>query len=283
MNRILQKYVPIALVSLIALIVWLPLWMLISGSFMPIDEIKTVFGPVLAGTKGLANWPLFPDYPTIRPYIELLLDSPEFFAMFWNSIKLVVPILIGQVCFGMPAAWGFARFKFPFKKTLFTLYIALMLMPFQVTMVPNYLVLDKMSLLDTRWAVILPIAFSTFPVFIMYRFFKSIPEAMIEAIQIDGAGHFKTFIYIGLPLGAPGIVSALVLGFLEYWNMIEQPLTFMQNKSLWPLSLYLPNIAIDQLSVSIVASVMMLIPALLVFLWGQNDLEAGIRVAGLKE
>ncbi|MEG0086274.1 MAG: carbohydrate ABC transporter permease, partial [Niameybacter sp.] len=214
---------------------------------------------------------------------ELLLDSPEFFAMFWNSVKLVVPILVGQVCFGMPAAWGFARYKFPFKKTLFTLYIALMLMPFQVTMVPNYLVLDKLQLLDTRAAIIWPMIFSTFPVFIMYRFFKSIPEAMIEAIQIDGAGHLKTFWYIGLPLGAPGIVSAMVLGFLEYWNMIEQPLTFIQNKSLWPLSLYLPKITIDQLGVSIVASVVMLIPALLVFLWGQNDLEAGIRVAGLKE
>ena len=106
---------------------------------------------------------------------------------------------------------------------------------------------------------------------------------MIEATKMDGAGHFRTFIHIGLPLGAAGIVSALVLGFLEYWNMIEQPLTFIQDKSLWPLSLYLPQIAVDQLSVSIVASVIMLIPALLVFLWGQNDLEAGIRAAGLKE
>lgn len=279
----MKKYIPIVLVSCIALIVWLPLLMLISGSFMPIDEIKTYFGPVLLGGSGFAKWPLIPAYPTMAPYIELLLDSPAFFAMFWNSIKIVVPILIGQVCFGMPAAWAFARFEFLCKKLLFTLYIALMLMPFQVTMVPNYLVLDKMNLLNTRGALIYPLVFSTFPVFIMYRFFKSIPEAMIEATKMDGAGHFRTFIHIGLPLGAAGIVSALVLGFLEYWNMIEQPLTFIQDKSLWPLSLYLPQIAVDQLSVSIVASVIMLIPALLVFLWGQNDLEAGIRAAGLKE
>ena len=279
----MKRYIPITLVSFIALIVWLPLLMLISGSFMPIDEIKTYFGPVLLGTSGLAKWPLIPAYPTLGPYIELLLDSPEFFAMFWNSIKIVVPILIGQVCFGMPAAWAFARFEFPCKKFLFTLYIDLMLMPFQLTMVPNYLVLDQMNLLNTRGALILPLVFSTFPVFIMYRFFKSIPEAMIEAANMDGAGHFRTFIHIGLPLGSAGIVSALVLGFLEYWNMIEQPLTFIQDKSLWTLSLYLPQIVVDQLGVSIVASVIMLIPALLVFLWGQNDLEAGIRVAGLKE
>lgn len=279
----MKKNIPILLVSVLCLFVWLPLWMMLSGSFMPRDEIITYFGPVLEGTKGMAQWPLLPKYPTIRPYIELLLDSPEFFAMFWNSMKLVVPILVGQILFGMPAAWAFARFKFPCKKLLFTMYIGLMLMPFQVTMVPHYLVLDRLQLLDTRLGIILPAVFSTFPVFIMYRFFKGIPEAMVEAIGIDGAGHFKTFIHIGLPLGAPGIVSALVLGFLEYWNMIEQPLTFLHNKSLWPLSLYLPNIAADQLSVSIVASVVMLIPAILVFLWGQNDLEAGIRVAGLKE
>lgn len=265
------------------MIVWLPVWMLLSGSLMPIDEISSALGPVLKGTEGLASWPLLPKYPTFSPYVKLLLDSPEFFAMFWNSLGLVIPILIGHIVLGMPAAWGFSRFEFPFKKTLFTLYIGLMLMPFQVTMVPNYLVLDKLGLLDTRWAVILPAACSTFPVFIMYRFFKAIPKEMIEAVAIDGAGHFRSFMYIGLPLGVPGIISALVLGFLEYWNMIEQPLTFIKNKALWPLSLYLPNITSDNLGVSIAASVIMLIPAILVFLWGQTYLEAGIRQAGIKE
>ncbi|MGL4799708.1 MAG: carbohydrate ABC transporter permease [Cellulosilyticaceae bacterium] len=279
----MRKYIPIILASMLALFVWLPVWMLISGSFLAIDEIHASFGSVLVGGNEMTRWPLLPQYPTLSPWVELLLDSPEFFAMFWNSVKLVVPILIGQIVFGMPAAWAFARFEFPCKKFFFTMYIGLMLMPFQVTMVPNYLVLDKLQLLDTRLGIILPAVFSTFPVFIMYRFFKSIPEAILEATSIDGAGHFKTFCYIGLPLGAPGIVSALVLGFIEYWNMIEQPLTFLQDKSLWPLSLYLPYITIDKLSISVVASVMMLIPALLVFVWGQNDLEAGIRMAGIKE
>ncbi|MGL6173461.1 MAG: carbohydrate ABC transporter permease [Cellulosilyticaceae bacterium] len=279
----MKKYMTLVSVTLLSLVVWLPLWMLMSGSLMPIDEISQAFGPILMAKKGMATWPLLPEYPTLRPYVKLLLDSPEFFAMFWNSMKLVLPILLGHVVLGMPAAWGFARFEFPFKKVLFTLYMGLMLMPFQVTMVPNYLVLDRLQLLDTRWAVILPAACSTFPVFLMYRFFRAIPKEMIEAIEIDGAGVFKTFIYIGLPLGAPGIVSTLVLGFLEYWNMIEQPLTFIKDQSLWPLSLYLPQITADNLGISITASVIMLIPALLVFLWGQTYLEAGIRVAGLKE
>ena len=81
---------------------------------------------------------------------------------------------------------------------------------------------------------------------IMYRFFCSVPHALIEAARVDGAGELAIFLHIGLPMGSPGIISAMVLGYLEYWNLIEQPLTFLKNKELWPLSLYLPNISMDR-------------------------------------
>lgn len=246
-------------------------------------ELSKHLGPVLSGTEGLADWPVLPQYPTLQPAVELLLDSPGFFVMFWNTVKLVAPILLGQLLVAVPAAWGFARFQFKGKKLLFTLYIALMLMPFQVTMVSSYLVLDAMELINTRWAVILPAVFSTFPVFIMVKFFRSIPRSLIEAAELDGANSWQVFWHIGLPLGAPGILSAMVLGFLEYWNAIEQPLTFLQDKALWPLSLYLPGIVADKAGVSLVSSLVMMIPALLIFLMGQKYLEQGIRAAGLKE
>lgn len=106
---------------------------------------------------------------------------------------------------------------------------------------------------------------------------------MIEAAKIDGASDFQVFLKIGIPLGYPGILSVLILGFLEYWNAIEQPMTFLQEKELWPLSLYLPNIAVDKVSVSFVASVIMMIPAILIFIFGQRYLEEGIAASGLKE
>lgn len=272
----------LALIGL-GLLVWLPLWMIGSGSLMGGAELSKHLGPVLSGTEGLADWPVLPQYPTLQPAVELLLDSPGFFVMFWNTVKLVAPILLGQLLVAVPAAWGFARFQFKGKKLLFTLYIALMLMPFQVTMVSSYLVLDAMELINTRWAVILPAVFSTFPVFIMVKFFRSIPRSLIEAAELDGANSWQVFWHIGLPLGAPGILSAMVLGFLEYWNAIEQPLTFLQDKALWPLSLYLPGIVADKAGVSLVSSLVMMIPALLIFLMGQKYLEQGIRAAGLKE
>lgn len=286
MNPILnfiKRNLAFAFLAIISLFIIIPLWMVISGSFMGFDEITNSLSPVLSDSGGSAFWPMLPKYPTIRPFVELLLDSPVFFAMFWNSCRQVLPVLVGQLLIAVPAAWAFAKFEFPMKKALFTLYIALMIMPFQVTMVSGYLVLDKLKLLNTYYAIIIPAVFSTFPVFIMVKFFSSIPKSLMEAAEIDGANEWQIFVKIGIPMGMSGIMSAMVLGFLENWNAIEPPLTYLSDKTIWPLSLYLPNITTDKAGVSLAASVIMMTPALLIFLFGQSYLEQGIRVSGLKE
>ena len=271
------------LVFCMALTAVFPILFLICGSFMGNMEIRELLMPVLGNMEGFASWKLMPQYPTMMHYVELLLDSPEFFVMFWNSARLTAGVLIGQVLVGVPAAWGFARYDFPGKGALFTLYIVLMLMPFQVTMVSNYLVLNRFSLLDTHLGIILPAVFSTFPVFIMYRFFRGIPHSLIESARLDGASEWQIFWRIGLPLGSAGVMSAMVLGFLECWSMIEQPMTFLKDRSLWPLSLYLPDIVAGRAGLALAASVTALIPAILVFLYGQTYLEQGIIAAGVKE
>ncbi|EDS09061.1 carbohydrate ABC transporter permease [Anaerotruncus colihominis] len=281
--RRLKKGLLLLFLIILAVAVWFPLAFLLGGSFMGTQEVLQKLGPVLGDMKGFASWSLIPQYPTLRPYVELLLDSPQFFVMFWNSVRLTAGVLFGQMIVGVPAAWGFARYDFPGKGALFTLYIVLMLMPFQVTMVSNYLVLNRLSLLDTHMGIILPAVFSTFPVFIMYRFFRGIPRSLIESARLDGASEWQIFWRIGLPLGSAGVMSAMVLSFLECWSMIEQPMTFLKNRSLWPLSLYLPDIAADRAGLALAASVTALIPAILVFLYGQTYLEQGIIAAGVKE
>lgn len=281
--RRLKKGLLLLFLIILAVAVWFPLAFLLGGSFMGTQEVLQKLGPVLGDMKGFASWSLIPQYPTLRPYVELLLDSPPFFVMFWNSVRLTAGVLFGQMIVGVPAAWGFARYDFPGKGALFTLYIVLMLMPFQVTMVSNYLVLNRLSLLDTHMGIILPAVFSTFPVFIMYRFFRGIPRSLIESARLDGASEWQIFWRIGLPLGSAGVMSAMVLSFLECWSMIEQPMTFLKNRSLWPLSLYLPDIAADRAGLALAASVTALIPAILVFLYGQTYLEQGIIAAGVKE
>ena len=141
---------------LLALVFIFPVLFLVVGSIMGKNELTDLLFPVLQeGAKGYASWKLFPEYPTLKHYVEVLLDSPEFFVMFWNSVKITAGALAGGLLVGMPAAWGFAKFDFPGKNILFTLYIALMMMPFQVMLLGNYLVLDKIGLLDSLLGIIL--------------------------------------------------------------------------------------------------------------------------------
>lgn len=261
----------------------IPILLILSGSVMSRYELGESLLPLMADTDRLIQWRFLPMYPTFDHYGRILFQTPQFFVVFWNSVKIVALILAGQLLIAVPAAWAFAVYPFRFRKLLFTFYIVLMLMPFQVTMLSSYLVLDHLSLMNTHKAIILPAVFSTFPVFLIYRGFCGLPRGLIEAARIDGAGEWTIFRCLGLPLASGGILSAAVLGFLEYWGMIEQPLAFLEDQALWPLSLYLPEISLDQAGYSFVASVITLIPAVFVFLSGRDYLEQGIVASAMKE
>lgn len=261
----------------------LPLCMLAADSLMGKQELLETCGAVLAGAQGAADFRFFPTYPTLQAYVRLLLDSPEYFTAFWNSVFQTAGILLGQLLVAVPAAWSFARLRFPGKRVLWFLYMLLMILPFQVTMVSGYLVLHTAHLMDTRWAVILPGIFSTLPVFILKKTFAAIPGEIVEAAQIDGAGNLRIFLQIGIPLGKPGIFSIFILGFLESWNAIEQPMTYLRTKSLWPLPLYLPQMGNTEIALIFAASVVTLLPAVLFFFCGQDYLEQGIVASGVEK
>ncbi|MDE6313103.1 MAG: carbohydrate ABC transporter permease [Lachnospiraceae bacterium] len=267
----------------VCLIMITPVLCLFSGAFMDQLELTELLGPVLNHTEGLAAWHFLPQFPTLQNLVELLLDSLEFYQTFWNSLKITLFTLVGQLIFAMPAAWGLAVYEFPGRKQLYFLYVILMMLPFQVTMLSEYLALDRLQLLDSHWAIIMPGVFSTFSVFLMYRFFWGVPKEVIEAARIDGAGEFIIFFHIGIPLGKAGIISAMVLQFLESFHQMERPLVFLKNKELWPLSMYLPEIDISQAGFAFCASLFALLPAVLVFLFGQEYLEQGIACTVQKE
>lgn len=276
------------LLLLPGVLVALPVILLITGSVMDQYELEELLKPIFrergAGEAfHFISWRIVPDYPSFANYGKLLFLSPQFFVLFWNSVKMTLGILAGQLLVGTPAAWAFAAYQNRFGKLLFGFYVALMLLPFQVTMLSSYLVLNKLSMLNTGQAIIVPAIFSTFPVFLCYGGFRGIPKQLFEAARVDGATELFLFFKIGLPLGKSGILSALVLGFLEYWNMMEQPMAFLDDKALWPLSLYLPEITWERAGFAFCASVVTLIPAAFVFVLGQDYLEQGIIYSGLKE
>lgn len=280
---LLQKGSLALLLLLFGIGICLPVFLLLSGSITDAYEMKERLAPILGLKEGMISWKWVPDYPDFQYYGKLLFGSPEFFVLFWNSMRMSVGILAGQLLAAVPAAWSFAVYPDRKKKILFSLYLVLMLLPFQVTMLSSYLVLDGLQLMNTQWAVVLPAVFSAFPVFLIYQGFASIPVSLLEAARIDGAGECWLLWRIGIPLASGSILSALVFGYLEYWNLIEQPLTYLKDQSLWPLSLYLPEIGLEQASYAMAASVLTLIPAGLVFGLGQDYLEQGIAAAGLKE
>lgn len=269
------------LMGVFALIMLLPIWIAVTGAFSSQWELTENLRPVLGNGQGLAKWTLLPQSPTLKSLVQVLLDSPEFFTMFWNSVTITAGMLLGQFAVAVPAAWGLAKLHLPRK--LGNLYMVLMLLPFQVLMYPEYLVLKSLGLLNTLWAVILPGVFSAYPVFLLTRFFGAIPEEILEAARLDGAGEWQIFRYIALPLGLPGLLSVGILSFLDAWNLIEQPMTFLKNRALWPLSLFLPETTLTDAGLGFAASLLMLIPALLLFGLCQDALEQGIALPGGRE
>ena len=213
-------------------------------------------------------------------YITVLFKSPEYLLKFWNSVILVGPIVVFQLIVACLASYGFARYEGKLRQIIFFSYIILMLMPYQVTLVPNYLVSSWLKLLDTNWAIWLPGIVSPFAVFLLTKFMKRIPQSMIEAAQIDGAGEWQIFRKICIPLCKGAICSAAILVFIDYWNMVEQPLILLSDAEKHPLSVYLSRINSGEVGLAFAVATIYMIPCLLVFLHGEEYLVDGITYQG---
>ena len=210
----------------------------------------------------------------------MLLKSPDFLYKFWNSVILVAPIVLAQLMVASVAAYGFTRWRGKVRDTIFFAYVILMLMPYQVTLVPNYLVSDFLGLLNTRWPIILPGAFAPFSVFLLTKSMRRIPVSLIESAKLDGAGEWHIFWNICLPQCRSALYSIAILVFIDYWNMVEQPLILLPDASQQPLSVYLSQINAGEIGIAFAAAVVYMVPGLLMFLHGEAYLVEGITYAG---
>ena len=195
---------------------------------------------------------------------------------------IVIPIILGQILVSSMAAYSFAKLEFIFRDKLFFTYIIMMMMPFQVTLVPNYIVGDQLGLLGSYWSIILPGIFSPFGVFLLRQFMMYIPDAYVESAQVDGAGQLRIFFSIMLPMSKTGLAALTILVFIDNWNMVEQPLIFLQDVNMHPLSTYLSSINNGEMGIAFAASTIYMLPMLLIFLYGENYLVQGIQLSGLK-
>ncbi|OAS20768.1 carbohydrate ABC transporter permease [Paenibacillus oryzisoli] len=266
-----------------------PIVITFTNSFMTTQEISLDYGAigqkteVSAGSRGhsFANLKLIPDQVTLEQYGMVLVNSPRYLMMFWNSVGMVVPIIAGQTLVAGLAAYALAKLNFRGRELIFLVYLLTMLMPFQVTLVPNYMMADKLGLLDSASAIVLPGIFAAFGVFILRQFMLHIPYAYIEAAKMDGAGHLRIFHTIIMPMVKPGTAALIILLFVDYWNMVEQPLIFLDDPFKQPLSVYLSRIT-GEPGVAFAASALYMAPMVLVFLYAESYFIEGIQLSGIK-
>ncbi len=272
-------------ITLLAILFLLPTILTVVNSFLSAAEIERSYGAVLGGDtymKEQVILRLVPDIATGEQYHTFLLQSPEYLQKFWNSVLYTVPITILQVAVSALAAYGFCRRPSRLRRLIFFGYLVLTLMPYQVTLVPNYLVSKQLGTYDTIWAILLPGIFSPFAVFLLTKYMQRIPREYIEAAQLDGANEWQIFRRIFLPQCKSALFAVGMLVFFDYWNMVEQPMVLLEQEELQPLSIYLSRINEGELGLAFAAAVIYMIPCLLLFLGGEKHLEEGIVTGGIK-
>ncbi|OPH50010.1 sugar ABC transporter permease [Paenibacillus ferrarius] len=267
----------------IAVLLLMPVVLTVVSSFMTEREILANYRMLgKTDTSVFVNLKWIPDWVSFQQYDKVLIATPKFLYLFWNSVSMVAPIIIGQVTVATLAAFAFGKLRFPGREGLFFLYLMTMLMPFQVTLVPNYLMADRLGLLNHPSSIILPGVFGAFGVFLLRQFMLHIHSAYIEAAKMDGARYLRIFLSVALPMVKPGIAALVVLLFVDYWNMVEQPLIFLQDAEMQPLSVFLSRIQKDELGVSFAVSVVYMMPMVLLFLSAERYFIEGIQLSGVK-
>lgn len=272
------------LLTLVALVILLPVFLTALYSFFSPEEIKAFMET--RGNYDASAWmeiKLAPRVFSLSQYYNILIEDVSVLRLLCNSAMYTVAILLGQALVIPAMAYALSRFRFRGRDAIFFIVIMLMLLPFQVTMVPNVLTLRAMGLLNTAWAVILPTCFAPFYIFLVRQFMVGLPREILEAAEVDGAGTFRCFIHVALPVCRPILGAAVALSFADCWNLVEQPLTYLAGQTqLMPLSVMFNQLTENPSGVEFAGAALYILPALLIYLYFQKDILSGIQLTELK-
>ena len=269
---------------ILALMMLIPIGVTFLYSFFSPGEIKAYMAT--RGSYDANAWmdvKLSPQMFSLSQYYEILIRDTSILKMFVNSTFYTVMILLGQAAVIPMMAYALSRFNFRGRDTIFFGILMLMLLPFQVTMVPNVLTLRRIGLLNTIWAVILPVWFSPFYIFLLRQFMVGLPNELLEAAQMDGAGTVRCYFHIVLPVCRPVIGAAVALSFADCWNLVEQPMTYLsQRTDLQPLSVMFNQLVSESSGIEFAGAAIYILPALFVYLYFLKDILTGIQLTELK-
>lgn len=278
-----------AILIVLSVIFILPLLVTVTNSFMSEGEIGlnyttklSIFDAVGGITQKFVKFVLIPASVTLGQYVAVLFQQPTFIVLLMNSIKITLPVVLGNTAVSLLCAYAFTIWKWKHKEKVFFVYIIVMLMPLQAVLVPNYIIADWMNIKTSYLAIILPGIFSPFGVFLLRQSMKAIPREYFEAAKIDGASDWYIFIRIVLPQMKSGIAALSMLVFIEYWNLVEQVIVFIKDYFREPLSVFLSRIADGQIGLIFAASCVFMFLPLWFLAIGQRNLEKGIELSGVK-
>lgn len=271
-SAVLRRVLLYIVLILIAVIMVVPfLWMLSTSLKTQYDAVK--IPPV---------W--IPDPPQWENYVKLFTEQPMFQFML-NTIKIVFFVVLGQLFFSSLAAYSFARISFKGRNVVFFFYIATLMVPGQVTMIPTYLMFAKAGLTDNHLALILPAFFSAFGVFLLRQFFMSLPRELEEAAEIDGCNPFMTYWRIMLPLVVPAMLTLGVFTLMNTWNDYMGPLIYLSSPEKYTMTLgiaYFKGVYTTQWNLVMAGSIVSVVPILIAYLCAQKYFIEGIAFSGGK-
>ncbi|MBM7837136.1 multiple sugar transport system permease protein [Alkalihalobacillus xiaoxiensis] len=229
---------------------------------------------------------LLPENWNWSNYIEVFQNHP-FGTYLWNTSWYTVVTVVGTVFFSAMIAFGFARFRARGQTVLFALVLSTMMLPQQVVMIPQYLLFNSIGWVDSYLPLTVPvIAGSAFLIFLLRQFYLGLPKELDEAVTIDGGGYFTIFFRIILPLSLPAMATAAIIEFMFRWNDLMGPLIYLNTQELYPLSLGLANFtaayAATPWQLLMAASVMAVLPPLILFFFAQKYFIQGVVISGTK-
>jgi len=225
---------------------------------------------------------LIPERFVWRNYIDLWAVAP-FDRFFLNTIKVTFLVTVGRLLISSMAAYAFARLRFRGRDVLFLVYLATMMVPYQVTIVPLYIMMTHLHWVNTHWALVVPPLFSAFGVFLLRQFYMGIPRELEEAARIDGCGFFWIYWRIVLPLSVPAMTALGIFTFLGTWNDFMGPLIFLNSLDKFTLSVGLSSLIgmyETDWTLLMTGAVLTVLPVILVFVVAQKHFIQGISLQG---
>jgi len=265
---------------------WLIALLLLGLLFTVVPFLWMLLGSLKTQSELLQQPPTWiPESPTTDNYTRLWnrLDFPRFF---WNSTLISLAITVANVIFCSMIGYALAKLRFAGRDLLFLLVIATLLVPGTVTLVPLFVLMSKLNLVDTYWAVILPAAAGPLGVFLMRQFMLAIPDDLLEAARVDGAREFTIFWKIVIPLSAPAIAALGIVTFLPSWNALLWPLVVLTSQEHYTLPVALAIFARGQFQADygllMAGSVVLVVPVILVFLFLQRHFTQSVTMTGIK-